>query len=196
MAVATPLPASTPVAAPTPAPVEQRVVYVQAPPAAPRSIPTREYIPPEPPAHAPAPRATSPRGVDPALRARVARYFSEMDNIQPGQFSGDPHSMANDMLEGAMKGDTSQLDDLVTKAQNAEQRARGIVPPAPCQQYHQQAVELSGESVQMLITMRRAMHDNDSNALMGLTSRASALQSQAEELQKQEQSLKLRFGVN
>lgn len=134
-------------------------------------------------------------GVDAATRQQVTAYFRQMDNIQPGQMSGDPQAMANEVLDSAMKGNTTQLDDIVRKSQSAEQRARSVNPPAHCAHYHQQAVALMGESVQIVRTMRRAIHDNDSNALLSLSARASTLQSHVESLRVEEQDLKRRYGV-
>lgn len=130
---------------------------------------------------------------DPATRAQVAAYFREMDNIQPGQLSGDPQSMAQEMLQGAMSGDTRQLDDMIRKAEASERRARAITPPAPCVAFHARAVKLTGESVKMVRTLRQSIVSGDTTALLGMNAQAAQMQSEAQQLEREEEQLKQRY---
>jgi hypothetical protein len=129
------------------------------------------------------------------MRAQVAAYFHQMDNIQPGSLSGDPQSVANEVLEGAMNGDMSRFDDLIHKARAGQERARHIHPPPPCAHYHHETLALAEESVAMVESMKQAMNGGDASALMALSARAQAAQSRAEALQREESALKRRYGV-
>lgn len=130
---------------------------------------------------------------DPATRAQVTAYFREMDNIQPGQLSGDPQSMAQEMLQGAMTGDTRQLDDIIRKAEASERRARAITPPTPCVAFHARAVRLTGESVKMVRTLRQSIVSGDTTALLGMNAQAVQMQTEAQQLEREEAQLKQRY---
>lgn len=131
--------------------------------------------------------------VDPAMRAQVQSYFHDIDNIQPGQLSGDPQTAAQEMLQGAMTGDTRQLDEMVARAEASERRMRAIRPPPPCAAFHQRAMALTSESVRMMHTMRQGLVSGDTTALLGLSTQAAGMQQQAEALQREEEMLKQRY---
>src|ERR1051325_1451922 len=56
------------------------------------------------------PADTSPAAAE--TRARVAAYFQQMDALQSGG-SGDQEAFANTLMQAALSGDFSGIDDLV-----------------------------------------------------------------------------------
>lgn len=181
--------APTPVAATTPTPpAPPPPPPVAAPPPAPRPAAAPVAMPPA------APHAAA-ASVDSGERAAVAQYFTRMDNLQPGRIADDPNDFARKLLESAMNGDTSGMDQLVTQARQTRQAAAALQPPAPCREYHRAALSLMDESTQVLGQVREAMRRNDASALTAASGRATALKSRAEALERQEQEIKQRYGL-
>lgn len=130
---------------------------------------------------------------DPALRAQVQAYFHQVDDVAPGSLGGDPTALANEMLQGAVNGDTHQLDAMIRNAETAERKMRGLHPPAPCAQFHTRAMALTAESTRTLRALKQGISSGDMSGLTAMSARAGQMQSDAEALQRDEETLKRRY---
>ena len=128
-------------------------------------------------------------------RARVSAYFSQMEALQSGGPIGDQEAFATTLLQGAVSGDFSGIDDLVRVAGDAERRAVALQPPGECAEYHRMAVTLLQESRTMIIALRDGLKRNDTNALTSVGASAQSMKSRADTLAAAEKALRARFGL-
>ena len=136
---------------------------------------------------------TSP--VSAEARARVSAYFTQMDAIQSGGPIGDQEAFATTLLQGALSGDFSGIDNLVRAADEAERRALALQPPGECAEYHRMAVTLLQESRTMINALRDGLKGNDSNALTSVGASAQSMKTRADALAGAEKALRARFGL-
>lgn len=159
--------------------------------------PEERTVPQAAPGPAPAP-ATVPPGPaasDPE-RGAVAAYLDAVDRIQPGQASGDPQSVANEMAAALAKGDASGLDGMIRDAEGARGKLAALAPPAPCAAHHRESLASLDDALGMLRSLKSAMESPDPVAqLAGIANRASAVRSRAEALQNEELALRRRYGL-
>ena len=128
-------------------------------------------------------------------RAAVAAYFQTVENIQPGS-SGDPESMARQVVAGLSKGDTSGFDGMIQQAQVARNRLSAITPPQPCAAYHRESLESLDVGLDLMRDMKKDLSSPGQEAsAINLAERANALKARTEALQLQEKALKQRFGL-
>ena len=185
-------------AAKDPAPEEPRPP-VAAPSSASAALVTPSVIDPSssntarPNAGAPGLAADNPPAA-PEARARVAAYFAQMESIQSGR-AGDPNEFATTIVNAAMSGDFSGIDDLVRAAGDAERRAVAIQPPSECADYHRQALTLLQDSRRMVTTLRDGLKRNDADALTSIGASAQGMKSRADNLAAAEKALRARFGL-
>lgn len=159
------------------------------PPGAPAGQPAAAGTPP--------PQAQPTRGSEAEASARgpVAAYFRAVENLQPGAL-GDPEAMAQQVVEGLAKGDTSGLDAMIQRAQAARTRMAGLAPPAPCAEYHRSSLASLDEGLEVMRAMKASLSGGgDSSQLTALAERANGLKARSEAVQRMEQALKQRFGV-
>ena len=125
----------------------------------------------------------------------MAAYFQAVENIQPGS-NGDPETMAQQVVAGLGKGDTSGFDGMIQQAQVARNRLSAITPPQPCTAYHRESLASLDASLDLMRDMKKALSspEQDSSVLK-IAERANALKTRTEALQLQEKSLKQRFGL-
>ena len=169
------LPASPEAPLPLPPPVR-----------APQEAPARPALPAAAPAVVPADSA----------RAAVAAYFQAVGRIQPGQMGGDPQAMAQGVLDGLLKGDSTGLDGMIRKSEAARASLAALVAPAPCAAYHQASLAALDGSLGLLRSLRSAAQAGNSSALPAdFAARAESLRSGAEHLQGQEKQLRERYGL-
>jgi hypothetical protein len=128
-------------------------------------------------------------------RARVATYFKQMDAIQSAGTVGDQQEFATTIVNAAMGGDFSAVDDLVRTATDAERRAIALQPPSECAEYHRQAVTLLQESRAMISGLREGLKRNDTDALTAVGASAQSMKSRAESLERAGKALRARFGL-
>ncbi len=128
-------------------------------------------------------------------RARVSAYFAQMEALQSGGPIGDQEAFATMILQGAVSGDVSGLDDLVRAAGDAERRALALQPPAECAEYHRMALTLLQESRTMMTALRDGLKRNDTSALASMGPSAQSMKSRADTLAAAEKALRARFGV-
>ena len=146
-----------------------------------------------PTASMPPPVNTSPATVE--ARARVSDYLKQMEALQQGGPITDQDAFATTILQGAVSGDFSGIDDLVRAAGEAERRAVALQPPGECAEYHRMAVTLLQESRTMLTALRDGLKRNDTNALTAMGASAQSMKARADTLAASEKALRARFGL-
>jgi hypothetical protein len=154
-----------------------------------------------PPATASASLASAPAAAEDTsqptaeARARVSAYFEQMEALQAGEVVADQEAFATTVLQGAVSGDFSAIDDLVRAAGDAERRAVALQPPGECAEYHRMAVTLLQESRTMIAALRDGLKRNDTNTLASVGASAQSMKSRADTLAAAEKALRARFGV-
>lgn len=129
-------------------------------------------------------------------RAAVAAYLDAVDHIQPGKMSGDAESVAGEMAGALAKGDTSGLDRMIRETEAARVSLAALTPPASCAAHHRESIGSLDDALEMLRSLKTAMESSEPAAqLTGVTTRAAALRSRSEALQKEELALRQRYGL-
>jgi hypothetical protein len=128
-------------------------------------------------------------------RARVSAYFTQMKALESGGPIGDQEAFATTLLQGAVSGDFSGIDNLVRTATDAERRAAALQPPGECAEYHRMALTLLQESRTMITALRDGLKRNDANALASVGASAQSMKSRADTLAAAEKALRARFGL-
>jgi hypothetical protein len=187
-----PMPMPTPVEAFITEPVQASPVPRFAP-----SAPEQRAATQESPGLAPAPAAGEPlrAGSDPA-RSAVAAYFDAVDRIQPAQVNGNAEAVASEMATALARGDSSDLDRMIRDTEAAKARLAALAPPASCAAHHHESLGSLDDALEMLRSMKTAMESPDPVAqLAAVAARATALRTRAEDLQREEQALRQRYGL-
>ncbi|MDE3245852.1 MAG: hypothetical protein KGN80_07160, partial [Acidobacteriota bacterium] len=131
---------------------------------------------------------------DPA-RALVAAYFQAVEAIQPAS-TGDPESMAQQVVAGLGKGDLSGFDGMIQQAQATRNRLYAITPPQPCAAFHRESLGSLDAGLTLMRDMKQALSTpGQDEAAIQLADRANALKARTDALQLQENALKQRYGV-
>ncbi len=165
---------------------------IWAPEASPPAAQARP-TPPESSVAKPLTTATIPRQ-DP-IRDEVATYFKTVEYIQPAS-GGDPESMAQQVVAGLGKGDTSGFDEMIRQARAARTRMSDVVPPPPCAAYHREALASLDAGLELMRSMRKALAaPGQESQVLDLADQANALKARSEALQVQEKALKQRYGL-
>lgn len=134
-------------------------------------------------------------GPDP-MRAAVAAYFDTVERIQVGSTSGEPETIAREIASALSSGDTSGVDKLIRETEAARTGLAAVAPPVPCAAHHRESLGSLDDAVEVLRALKAAMESGDPVGQLGAVStRALALQSRAEVLQREEVSLKERYGL-
>jgi hypothetical protein len=171
--------------------------------AAPAAVPDRPAPAPEPvqalsPAPAAPPRlqAAAPASSLPpgeADRLAVAAYFRAVEKIQPAQ-SGSPEVVAQSLMAGVAKGDTTEFDSLIRQAQGTRDRMAGLTPPPPCAAYHRESLATLDAGLELMRGLKQALAGSGpSTAALDLAATANALKTRTEALEEQEKALKQRY---
>jgi len=140
------------------------------------------------------PAAAAPQG-DTAAAARVAAYFGRLDMISGGGLHDPSREAAQRLLEAALQGDTTALDGLIADTERAEREVQTIVAPPECAEYHRELLGSLADGRALVGELRATLASEDSNRLVQMSARASALQRRAEELHSRERDLRARHGV-
>jgi type IV secretory pathway VirB10-like protein len=174
-----PAPAQVPATTEAPAPEPAAPPAPVAPPAALRPV-VRPAVPP--------PAAGS------SERAAVQAYFAAVERIQPAQ-SGDPDAVAQQLVGGLAKGDSSGLDGMFQQAQATRARLAAITPPAPCAAFHRESLAVLDGGLEMMQSLKQSLASTGQGgtALQDLSARASELKARSEALQAQEKALRQRY---
>jgi len=139
-----------------------------------------------------APVAAAPGGDKAALQA----YFAQVESIQIGP-AGDANSFAQQLITASLKGDTSDIDQLVRDLDRAESNVRAIAAPAAARAHHEALLGQISESKQMMAKIAKALgKGGDPSALSDMAGAARAMQAKAEVLEREEKALKQRAGLS
>jgi hypothetical protein len=131
-----------------------------------------------------------------AMRSSVAAYFNAIDHIQPGQMSGDPESMAQGIMGGLAKGDSSAFEGMIQQAESARAHLASILPPQPCATYHSESLASLDAGLALMRSLKAAMASQSGDVqLSPLASQADSLRKRSEELQREEQALRRLYRV-
>jgi hypothetical protein len=131
-----------------------------------------------------------------SARAAVAAYFDAVDHIQAGKMSGAAESVANEMAAALAKGDTSGLDRMIQETEAAKESLAALTPPASCAAHHRESLGSLDDALEILRSLKTAMESPEPAAqLTGVATRATALRSRSEVLQKEELALRQRYGL-
>ncbi len=145
------------------------------------------------------PSATIPSGIvtlpGDAMRASVAAYFQAVEASQPSA-SGDPETLAQQVVAGLGKGDMSGFDGMILQAQATRNRLYAITPPQPCAAYHRESLTSLDAGLDLMRDMKQALSSSGQEvAAIQLADRANALKARTGALQLQELALKQRYGL-
>jgi hypothetical protein len=186
-----PAPVPTPTAAPAPAAEAPATTGEPAPAPA---IPVAPLAPVAPPMPIARPAATRP-DAGASERAAVKAYFAAVERIQPAQ-TGDPDAVAQQMVGGLAKGDSSGLDGMFQQAQATRARLAAITPPAPCAAFHRESLAVLDGGLEMMQSLKQSLAapGQGGTALQDLSARATELKARSEALQAQEKALRQRYG--
>jgi len=175
-------------AAEAPATAEEPAPAPAAPPASPASAPLA--APPPPVVR---PSATT-HAAGSSERAAVQAYFAAVERIQPAQ-SGDPDAVAQQLVGGLAKGDSSGLDGMFQQAQATRARLAAITAPAPCAAFHRESLAVLDGGLEMMQSLKQSLASSGQggSALQDLSARANELKARSEALQAQEKALRQRY---
>jgi type IV secretory pathway VirB10-like protein len=136
-------------------------------------------------------------GGDISMRAAVAAYFFAVERIQVGSMTGNAESVGQEMAAALANGDTSSLEKMIRETEAARVRLAGVAAPAPCAAHHRESLRSLDDALEVLRSLKTAMESPEPiGQLANVTTRAQALRSRADVLQKEERALKERYGLN
>ena len=140
-------------------------------------------------------QGAAPQAADP-MRYAVAAYFDTVERIQVGSMSGNAESVGQEMAAALANGDTSSLEKMIRETEAARARLTAVSPPAPCVAHHRESLGSLDDALEVLRSLKAAMESPEPiGQLANVTTRAQALRSRAEVLQKEELTLKERYGL-
>ena len=126
----------------------------------------------------------------------MAAYFATLDGLTKGlNLSGDPQAMAQQILMGAMGGDTSQLDSLIETQRLAVRRLTDLGPPAPCAEHHRRTLALAKKTLSLTENLRDAIVNGNAEGLMGLEATARDTEREAHDLEALDKELRQTYGL-
>lgn len=184
--------APAPPAGPSPEPAPAAAI-----PRAEATSPTPlERADPSPISGSPAPGGTGTDTVPlDSTRAAVASYFHSLERIQPGAI-GDPETLAQQVVGGLGKGDSSGFEAMIHQAEATRSRLAAITPPQPCAGHHRESLACLDASLDLMHAMAKGLASGEPDPqLANLSTRANALKARSESLQLQEKVLRERFGL-
>jgi hypothetical protein len=150
--------------------------------------PSQQQTPPvrEQPSAASDQRTPVPRQSGEA--AAIASYFAKIDAIRVAG-TGDPMVVAQGILGGIERGDTSGIDRLVDSAKLALSQAKGLQPPPSCAGYHQRLLGALSEAAGEMARMREAIVKSDLDGVTALAPQLQATQQKIEDLDRMKKQL-------
>lgn len=192
----TPLAAAVPTSAPqAAAPADPVPADKAGPAAAPAAAPPPSASPPAaaPASEAPASKAApADSGV-----AEIRAYFKAYDAASAGTMDwNNNEAFANQLVQEAMSGSTTTLDQLVTELETVRQRTAAISPPPSCAEHHSKALSVLSESRSIFGQFRNSMASGDIGAIMAIAPRMQAIEGQAKQLERIEIRLRQQAGID
>lgn len=129
-------------------------------------------------------------------KAAVSSYLDAVDRIQPQKMGGSAESVAYEMASALTNGDTSGLDKMIRETEAARSSFAALTPPEAAAAYHRESLASLDDALEMLRSLKTAMGSPDPTGQLGaVATRASALKSRSEVLQKEEGALRERYGL-
>jgi hypothetical protein len=203
-----PSPAPVYVTIPSPAPAAAVNPEATGAPAAIPGATAPAALAPEAPAAPPivalAPTATplpaasaAPAANNDAVRASVARYFSEVEALQAASkgWSGDPNTAAQQILKEAVEGQSGSFDALVEANRTLVERLRAVQAPEPCAAHLQRTIEAVQQASALLDKMRTALRSQNQTALLALVAEGQGVERQARAVDAMAAEIKQRYGL-
>jgi hypothetical protein len=90
--------------------------------------------------------------------AGVAAYFAQMDELSAeAKASQDPQAVARTILDQAISGNMTGIDDLIAKQRTLAVRLGQVQPPPSCREHHERSVRLFGRAIGLLEKTRDAI---------------------------------------
>ncbi|MBT9589109.1 hypothetical protein IV102_37595 [bacterium] len=124
---------------------------------------------------------------------KVRKYLEQVDAITAGtQSLGNPSDFANDLLNQSLMGDTSGIDSLLAQVRQSQSALAQIQPPASCKEHYQLLGQQLQGSLNVLQQLKKALVTSDTSGLAALAGQGSAMQAQAQRLQRLTTELKER----
>jgi hypothetical protein len=110
--------------------------------------------------------------------------------------TGEAEGIAREMAAALANGDTSGLDKMIRETEAAKQSLAAVTPPASCAAHHRETLASFDDAMDVLRSLKTAMESSDpATQLAGVSVRATALRPRAEALQKEELTLRERYGL-
>lgn len=126
----------------------------------------------------------------------VARYFSELDEIaNSAKYWDDPNSMAQEVLKGAMGGDTSGIDRLTSSYRAVKEKLSTINVPNVCSEHYRATIDAFNQSISILETIKSGISSGDVSKLTSLSSEAENVKQKSADLERITKELKSRYGI-
>lgn len=137
-----------------------------------------------------APPAEEPKTLDLAVPAPagaavdggVAAYFAQMDALSAeAKASQDPQAVARTILDQAISGNMSGIDELITRQRTLAVRLGQVQPPPACREHHERSVRLFGRAIALLEKTRDAIGGQPAD-IAGAASEGRAIEAEAKAL--------------
>jgi hypothetical protein len=135
----------------------------------------------------PAPRASN--------AAAIRDYFIRMQSIQAVGLTGDSNDVADQLLAGAMKGDSSGLDQVVKSLSDGIDKTKAIQPPPECAAYHQSMIALLTDSIGLVRSLKGALQSGDPSSIASLAMTGNSLKSRTDALEADGKAIRARAGL-
>jgi hypothetical protein len=114
--------------------------------------------------------------------AGVAAYFAQMDALSAeAKATQDPQAVARTILDQAISGNMSGIDDLIAKQRTLAVRLGQLQPPPGCREHHERSVRLFGRAIALLEKTRDAIAGQPAD-IAGAAAEGRAIEAEAKAL--------------
>jgi hypothetical protein len=112
----------------------------------------------------------------------VAGYFAQMDALSAeAKAAQDPQAVARTILDQAISGNMSGIDDLLAKQRTLAVRLGQLQPPPACREHHERSVRLFGRAIALLEKTRDAIGGQPAD-IAGTAAEGRAIEAEAKAL--------------
>ena len=134
---------------------------------------------------------------DDAVRARVARYFADVEAMQQASkgWSGEPQAAAQQMLREAVSGNTEGFRSMGDATRKLAEQLRALPAPEPCVPHQQKTLEVLDLAGRVLDKMRSGLESGDMGALGAMANDGQELERRTREVDALAASIKKRYGL-
>jgi hypothetical protein len=117
-----------------------------------------------------------------AVDGGVAAYFAQMDALSAeAKASQDPQAVARTILDQAISGNMSGIDELIARQRTLAVRLGQVQPPPACREHHERSVRLFGRAIALLEKTRDAIGGQPAD-IAGAASEGRAIEAEAKAL--------------